>query len=270
MDHHVTLHIHQQSEFSQPDTGLVVPVFQKGNDPIDAINHMMSFLNTVVTSRITTTAEVPLRKPIALESNTPKLVVTLVYSRKPKASRNNVRVSKFKHNKSLSANKKEPNKSWGSIVSNVPSSSIDECRQIIKTIHVDFDELTAMAYEQSSSGPALHEMTPATIRSRLAPNPTSSTLFVPPSRTDWDMLFQSLFDELLTPPPSVDHPASEGIALIVDAVAPKPAATTGSPSSTTVYQDAPSHSYSQTTPKTQSSILPNDVKDDNHDLVLHT
>nr|GEU95730.1 hypothetical protein [Tanacetum cinerariifolium] len=65
------------------------------------------------------------RKPIALESNTPKPVVILVYLRKPKASRNNVPVSKFKINKSLSANKKEPNKSWGSTVSNVPSSSID-------------------------------------------------------------------------------------------------------------------------------------------------
>nr|GEY58528.1 hypothetical protein [Tanacetum cinerariifolium] len=30
---------------------LVVPVFQKGDDPIDAINHMMSFLTAVVTSR---------------------------------------------------------------------------------------------------------------------------------------------------------------------------------------------------------------------------
>nr|GEY21453.1 hypothetical protein [Tanacetum cinerariifolium] len=43
--------VHQQSEFSQPDTGLVVPVFQKGDDPIGSINHMMSFLTTVVTSR---------------------------------------------------------------------------------------------------------------------------------------------------------------------------------------------------------------------------
>nr|GEZ74434.1 hypothetical protein [Tanacetum cinerariifolium] len=43
--------VHQQSDFSQPDTGLVVPVFQKGNDLIDAINHMMSFLIAVVTSR---------------------------------------------------------------------------------------------------------------------------------------------------------------------------------------------------------------------------
>nr|GEX16776.1 hypothetical protein [Tanacetum cinerariifolium]GEX21675.1 hypothetical protein [Tanacetum cinerariifolium] len=43
--------VHQQSDFSQPDTGLVVPVFQKGDDPIDAINHMMSFLTAVVTLR---------------------------------------------------------------------------------------------------------------------------------------------------------------------------------------------------------------------------
>nr|GEU46068.1 hypothetical protein [Tanacetum cinerariifolium] len=32
-------------------TGLVVLVFQRGDDPIDAINHMMSFLTAVVTSR---------------------------------------------------------------------------------------------------------------------------------------------------------------------------------------------------------------------------
>nr|GEX98843.1 hypothetical protein [Tanacetum cinerariifolium] len=36
-------------------------------------------------------------------------------------------------------------------------------RRIVETIHVDFDELMAMASEQSSSGPALNEMTPATI-----------------------------------------------------------------------------------------------------------
>nr|GEX59562.1 hypothetical protein [Tanacetum cinerariifolium] len=39
------------SEFSSPETGLVVMVFQKGDDPIDTINHMMSFLNLVVASR---------------------------------------------------------------------------------------------------------------------------------------------------------------------------------------------------------------------------
>ncbi|GJT06221.1 hypothetical protein Tco_0840683 [Tanacetum coccineum] len=47
--------VDQQSEFSQQESGLIVPVFQKGDDPIDAINHMMSFLTAVVTSRYPTT-----------------------------------------------------------------------------------------------------------------------------------------------------------------------------------------------------------------------
>ncbi|GJW07448.1 hypothetical protein Tco_1569871 [Tanacetum coccineum] len=48
-------------------------------------------------------------------------------------------------------------------------------RQIVETIHVDFDELAAMASEHSSSGPTLHEMTHATISSGLVPNPHPST-----------------------------------------------------------------------------------------------
>ncbi|GJY46978.1 putative ribonuclease H-like domain-containing protein [Tanacetum coccineum] len=139
-------------------------------------------------------------------------------------------------------------------------------RRIIETIHVDFDELTAMASEHNSSGPALHEMTPATISSGLVPNPPPSTPFVPPSRTDWDLFLQPLFDELLNPPSSVDCPAPEVIAPIAKVVAPELAASTGSPSSTTVDQDAPSPSNSQTTPETQSPIIPNDVEEDNHDL----
>nr|GEU80742.1 integrase, catalytic region, zinc finger, CCHC-type, peptidase aspartic, catalytic [Tanacetum cinerariifolium] len=107
--------------------------------------------------------------------------------------------------------------------------------------HLNFDyELTAMASEHSSSGPALHEMTPATISLGLVPNPPPSTPFVPPSRTDWDRLFQPLFDELLTPSPSVDHPSPKVIAPIADVVASEPVASIGSPSSTTVNQDAPS------------------------------
>nr|GEU38094.1 hypothetical protein [Tanacetum cinerariifolium] len=89
-------------------------------------------------------------------------------------------------------------------------------------------------------GPALHEMTPATISSGFVLNPTSSTPFLPPSRTDSDLLFQPLFDKLLTPPPNVDHPVPEVIAPIAEVVAPKLAASTGLLSSITVDQDAPS------------------------------
>ncbi|GJX70090.1 hypothetical protein Tco_0307261 [Tanacetum coccineum] len=37
----------QQPKLSQPDSDLIVLVFQKGDDPIDSINHMMSFLTAV-------------------------------------------------------------------------------------------------------------------------------------------------------------------------------------------------------------------------------
>ncbi|GJT32705.1 retrovirus-related pol polyprotein from transposon TNT 1-94 [Tanacetum coccineum] len=70
---------------------------------------------------------------------------------------------------------------------------------------------------------ALHEMTPATISSGLVPNPPSSTPLVPPTRDDWDLLFQPMFDELLTPPPCVNLPAHEVIAPIPEVVAPEPA-----------------------------------------------
>nr|GFD51235.1 retrovirus-related Pol polyprotein from transposon TNT 1-94 [Tanacetum cinerariifolium] len=54
-------------------------------------------------------------------------------------------------------------------------------RRIVETIHVDFDELTAMASEQSSSGSALNDMIPGTISSGLVQNSSSSTSYVPPS-----------------------------------------------------------------------------------------
>nr|GEV33486.1 hypothetical protein [Tanacetum cinerariifolium] len=80
------------------------------------------------TARITTSTEVPPWKPTVLEADTTKPVVTLVYSRKPRKSKTNVPVSKPKIIKFLSANNKEPSESWGSIVFDVLSSSLDECR----------------------------------------------------------------------------------------------------------------------------------------------
>nr|GEZ71549.1 hypothetical protein [Tanacetum cinerariifolium] len=85
-------------------------------------------------------------------------------------------------------------------------------RRIVETIHVDFDELTAMASEQTSSGPALNDMTPRTISSGLVCSSSSSTYYVPPTRNDWDLLFQSMFDELLNPPLSVVNQAPNVIA----------------------------------------------------------
>nr|GEU56154.1 putative ribonuclease H-like domain-containing protein [Tanacetum cinerariifolium] len=84
--------------------------------------------NVFPLTRITTTTEVPSKNLIALETDIPKPVVTLFYSRKPRKSKTNDPVSKSKVIKYVSANNKEPSKSWGSTVSNIPSSSLDECR----------------------------------------------------------------------------------------------------------------------------------------------
>nr|GEY97717.1 hypothetical protein [Tanacetum cinerariifolium] len=70
--------VQQSSEYSPPEAGLVVPVFQKGDDPIDAINHMMSFLTSVVASRYPATNN-QLRtssNPRTTESSSNQIVVT--------------------------------------------------------------------------------------------------------------------------------------------------------------------------------------------------
>nr|GFB81684.1 integrase, catalytic region, zinc finger, CCHC-type, peptidase aspartic, catalytic [Tanacetum cinerariifolium] len=139
-------------------------------------------------------------------------------------------------------------------------------RRIVETIHVDFDELIAMASEQRSSGPALNEITPGTISSGLMPTSSPATSYVPPSRNDWDLLFQLMFDELLNPPPSGVNQALEAIAPIVEVISPVNADLTSSPSSTMVEKDAPSTSNSTTPIETQSSIIPQDVRDDNLDM----
>nr|GEX03103.1 retrovirus-related Pol polyprotein from transposon TNT 1-94 [Tanacetum cinerariifolium] len=118
--------------------------------------------------------------------------------------------------------------------------------------------------------PALNEMTPATISSGLVKKSSSSTPYVPPSRNDWDVLFQPMSDELLNPPPSVVHQAPKVIAPNADVIPPDQDDSTGSPSLTTVDQDAPSASKTHTIAETQSSVIPQDVEEDNLDIeVVH-
>nr|GFB84849.1 hypothetical protein [Tanacetum cinerariifolium] len=111
-------------------------------------------------------------------------------------------------------------------------------------------------FDFSSSGPALNEMTPATISSGLVRKSSSSTPYVPPSRNDWDLLFQ----------PIVDPQAPEVIAPIAEVIPLVQVESTSLPSLATVDQDAPSPSKSQTTPETQSSVIPQDVEEDIHDI----
>ncbi|GJT92921.1 hypothetical protein Tco_1081766 [Tanacetum coccineum] len=68
---------------------------------------------------------------------------------------------------------------------------------------------------------------------RLVPHPPSPTPLVPPTRIEWDTLFQPLFDKYFNPPPIVNHH-------VLEVAASELAVPTGSPSSTSVDQDAPS------------------------------
>nr|GEZ70242.1 integrase, catalytic region, zinc finger, CCHC-type, peptidase aspartic, catalytic [Tanacetum cinerariifolium] len=119
---------------------------------------------------------------------------------------------------------------------------------------------------KNSSGPALQEMIPGTISSGLVQKPLFSTSYVPPSRNDWDLLFQPLFDELLNPPPSVDNQDAEVIAPIFEVIPQVDDDSTGSPSSTAIDQDAPSPSKSLTPTEIQSLVILQDVGNDNLDI----
>nr|GEY61638.1 hypothetical protein [Tanacetum cinerariifolium] len=79
-----------------------------------------------------------------------------------------------------------------------------------------------------------------TISSGLVQIPYFLTPYVPPTKNDWDMLFQPMFDEYFNSPQSVVSP-------VPIAAAPRPVNPTGTPLSTSIEQDAPSAITSSTT-----------------------
>ncbi|GKD42297.1 hypothetical protein Tco_1266942 [Tanacetum coccineum] len=110
----------------------------------------------------------------------------------------------------------------------------------METIHVQFDELTEhMAPTQLSTGPAPTFLMPGQISSGLVPNPVPATPYAPPTNKELEILFQPMFDEYMEPP-RVERPVSPAPAV------PAPVHSAGTPSSTTIDQDAPSPSPSLT------------------------
>ncbi|GKF26628.1 retrovirus-related pol polyprotein from transposon TNT 1-94, partial [Tanacetum coccineum] len=98
-------------------------------------------------------------------------------------------------------------------------------RIISKTIHVTFDDLTAMASEQFSSEPGLQYMTPSTSNSGLISKLVSQQHCILPNRDDWDRLFQPMFDEYFNPPTII-------VSLVQEAAAPRAEVLADSPVST--------------------------------------
>nr|GEX74964.1 hypothetical protein [Tanacetum cinerariifolium] len=232
--------------------------------------------NACPLTRIATTIEVPSRKPIALETNTPKPVVTL-FLRKPRKSKTTDLVCKSKVIKSVSANKKEPSKSWGSTDSNIPSSSLDECRSRGNNLYTmslggmmassPICLLSKASKTKSWLGTEDHLCSACAIgKSKKKPQKPKS------KDTKQEKLYL-LHMDLCGPMrvvsvngKNVDHPAPKVIAPIAEVVALEPTASAGPPSSTTVDQDAPSPSNSQTTPKTHNPVISNDDEEDNYNL----
>ncbi|GKE48582.1 hypothetical protein Tco_1479840, partial [Tanacetum coccineum] len=230
-------------------------------------------VNACPLTRITTTTEAPLRKPVVLDNETSKPAVTLVYSRKPRNSKTNVPVSKSKVLQSVSANKKEPSKSWGSIISDVPSSSLNECRSS-KFSSVKFGNdhvakilgygdyqignvtisrvyyVEGLGHNLFSVGQFCDSNLEVTFRQHtcfirnlegvdLSTGSRGNNLY---TLSLGDMM--ASVDNTSGPVPqrkeSFDHLAPEVVALIDEVTAPVPVVSTDLPSSTTVDQDAPS------------------------------
>nr|GEY92643.1 copia protein [Tanacetum cinerariifolium]GEY98741.1 copia protein [Tanacetum cinerariifolium] len=124
-----------------------------------------------------------------------------------------------------------------------------ENRRIMETIHLQFNELTKpMAPVHLGTAPAPNFLTPGQISSWLVPNPVPATPYVPSTNKELEISFQSMFDEYLETP-RVErpvHPAQAVQALVNSA---------GTPSYTTIDQDASSQSISPSSLTLQSHSL---------------
>ncbi|GJZ36795.1 integrase, catalytic region, zinc finger, CCHC-type containing protein [Tanacetum coccineum] len=113
---------------------------------------------------------------------------------------------------------------------------------------VERQNQTLVEVARTISRLGLQSMTLATSSSGVVPNPVPQQPFNTPNRNDWDSLFQLMFDEYFNPPSNV-------FSLVPVVTAPRACDIVGSPSSTTIDQDAPSLSTSSTNQQEQSSII---------------
>ncbi|GJY07893.1 retrovirus-related pol polyprotein from transposon TNT 1-94 [Tanacetum coccineum] len=210
--------------------------------------------NACPLTRITTTNEVPSRKPIVLESESPKPVVKLVVqivlwyldsgcSKHMTGDRSQLTnfISKFLGTVKFENDQVAKIMGYGDYqIRNVTISRVyyveglghnlfsvgqfcDSNLEVAFRQHIaSFTTLKASKTKSwlwhrrlshLNFGAINHLARHGLVRGPM-PNPPSSTPFVPPSRSDWDLLFQPMFDESLNPPPYVDLQAPEVIAPI--------------------------------------------------------
>ncbi|GJV12160.1 hypothetical protein Tco_1353701 [Tanacetum coccineum] len=130
--------------------------------------------------------------------------------------------------------------------------------QGFKEVKCDKQEQMASADNTSGPTPQRKERTRAStfdswihqIRTRA--NLVSPTPYVSPSKKDYEILFQPLFDEYFSPSPCAISPDP------VVVTAPRAVDPVGSPLSTTIDQDVPSASTSPTNQEIQSQVIHQD------------
>ncbi|GJW97200.1 retrovirus-related pol polyprotein from transposon TNT 1-94 [Tanacetum coccineum] len=102
-----------------------------------------------------------------------------------------------------------------------------------------------VGYAPSRKGPAPTFLMPGQISSGLVPNLVPTAPYVPPTNKELEILFQPMFNEYLESP-RVEKPVSPAPPV------PVPVNSAGTPSSTTIDQDAPSLSHSPSSLTLQS------------------
>ncbi|GJZ90979.1 retrovirus-related pol polyprotein from transposon TNT 1-94 [Tanacetum coccineum] len=123
-----------------------------------------------------------------------------------------------------------------------------QTRQIMETIHIQFDELTEQtAHVHSSPRPTPNLLMPGPISSGLVPNPAPVIPYVPPTNKELELLFQPMFDEYFTPLGD-----RQGPTINADQV---PVNSTGLSVSISCDQDEPSGSHLTSSSDHQSSSV---------------
>ncbi|GKC87127.1 retrovirus-related pol polyprotein from transposon TNT 1-94, partial [Tanacetum coccineum] len=110
-----------------------------------------------------------------------------------------------------------------------------------------------VGYAPSRKGPAPTFLKPRQISSGFVPNPVPTAPYVPPTNKELEILFQLMFDEYLEPP-HVKRPGSPAPAVLVLVN------SAGTPSSTTIDQDAPSPSHSPSSSALESPSSQQGIK----------
>ncbi|GJT81806.1 retrovirus-related pol polyprotein from transposon TNT 1-94 [Tanacetum coccineum] len=112
----------------------------------------------------------------------------------------------------------------------------------------DIGIFVGYAPSRKGTGPTPTFLTPGQISLGPVPNLVPAAPYVPPTNKELEILFQPMFDEYMEPS-RVERPVSPALTVSV------PVNSAGTPSSTTIDQDAPSPSHSPSSSALQSLCL---------------